>query len=123
MEVVELLEEVFIAYLRWLCDNEGAKTGTGDSIHQPLMASKTQRLDDAGAFRAHRFRIQAFTTGFGEWIQEALKRRRTSSLVMSPRQIREFVWNHPLISRYNYDGKKSKSKGNHVGTRCPFTSP
>lgn len=29
-------------------------------------------------------------------------------------QIRNFLWNQPFISRFNEEGKKSKSKGNHI---------
>ena len=29
-------------------------------------------------------------------------------------QIRNFLWNQPYISRFNEEGKKSKSKGNHI---------
>ncbi|TFY64878.1 hypothetical protein EVJ58_g2345 [Rhodofomes roseus] len=29
-------------------------------------------------------------------------------------KIRNFLWNQPYISRFNEDGKKSKSKGNHI---------
>lgn len=29
-------------------------------------------------------------------------------------QIKHYLWNQPLISRFNDEGKKTKSKGNHV---------
>ena len=29
-------------------------------------------------------------------------------------QIRNYLWNQPYISRFNEDGKKTKSKGNHI---------
>ena len=29
-------------------------------------------------------------------------------------QIRNYLWNSPYISRFNEDGKKAKSKGNHI---------
>lgn len=44
----------------------------------------------------------------------------TKRLLSSPRvvacapQIRNFLWNQPYISRFNEEGKKSKSKGNHI---------
>ena len=33
---------------------------------------------------------------------------------MLPLQIRNFLWNNSYISRFNEEGKKSKSKGNHI---------
>ena len=33
---------------------------------------------------------------------------------MSSKKIKEYLWSQPLISRYNLDGKKAKSKGNHI---------
>jgi hypothetical protein len=29
-------------------------------------------------------------------------------------QVRGYLWIQPFISRYNEDGKKAKSKGNHI---------
>lgn len=29
-------------------------------------------------------------------------------------QVRNYLWNQPFISRFNEDGKKAKSKGNHI---------
>jgi len=34
--------------------------------------------------------------------------------MMSIVQIRNYLWNSPYISRFNEDGKKAKSKGNHI---------
>lgn len=33
---------------------------------------------------------------------------------MSAKRIKTYLWNQPLISRFNADGKKAKSKGNHI---------
>ena len=33
---------------------------------------------------------------------------------LPPRQIRNYLWTQPYISRFNEDGKKAKSKGNHI---------
>ena len=30
------------------------------------------------------------------------------------KKVRGYLWIQPFISRYNEDGKKSKSKGNHI---------
>ena len=35
-------------------------------------------------------------------------------LMTRPLQVRGYLWAQPFISRYNEDGKKSKSKGNHI---------
>jgi hypothetical protein len=31
-----------------------------------------------------------------------------------PSKVRNYLWSQPHIARYNEDGKKSKSKGNHI---------
>jgi hypothetical protein len=33
---------------------------------------------------------------------------------LSAKKIKSYLWNQKLISRFNEDGKKSKSKGNHI---------
>ncbi|KAI5476852.1 NADPH-adrenodoxin reductase Arh1 [Pseudohyphozyma bogoriensis] len=133
-EMRRRVELVFIAYLDYLCDRVDATTSSGELIHQPLMATKTERLDQSGAFRPFRFRIHAFTSGLGEWIYEDLRRSGDGGGV-SLRQVREFIWDSKLVARYNTEGKKvttrrsqialradaqprfqSKSKGNHQGS-------
>lgn len=33
---------------------------------------------------------------------------------MSAKKIKAYLWKQDLISRFNADGKKAKSKGNHI---------
>lgn len=33
---------------------------------------------------------------------------------MSTKKVKLYLWNQSLISRFNPDGKKAKSKGNHI---------
>jgi len=46
-----------------------------------------------------------------------IRQRRNDNLMehmMFVIQIRNYLWNSPYISRFNEDGKKAKSKGNHI---------
>ncbi|CDO68325.1 hypothetical protein BN946_scf184799.g52 [Trametes cinnabarina] len=89
------VERIFFEFLNAICSNLDATDSKGEPIHQTLMAKKMQRLDESPDFRPFKFRIQAFTNAFLE-------------------EIRNFLWNQPYISRFNEEGKKSKSKGNHI---------
>lgn len=42
----------------------------------------------------------------------SLPKRRLLTEIIS--QIRTYLWNQPYISRFNEEGKKTKSKGNHI---------
>lgn len=33
---------------------------------------------------------------------------------MSAKKVKNYLWRQDLISRFNADGKKAKSKGNHI---------
>ena len=82
----------------------------GEQIHQTLMPKKMQRLDESWDFRPFKFRIQAFTNAFTDRIQlEGIHED-----LMSGKKIKLYLWNQPYISRFNEDGKKAKSKGNHI---------
>ena len=35
-------------------------------------------------------------------------------IVSGALKVRNYLWNQPYISRFNEDGKKAKSKGNHI---------
>lgn len=74
------------------------------------MAKKMQRLDESPDFRPFKFRIQAFTNAF----LEELARQGYPEEKIPMKKIRNFLWNQPYISRFNEEGKKSKSKGNHI---------
>ena len=82
----------------------------GEIVHQSLMAKKMQKLEDEHEFRPFRFRILAFTRAF---MDELLRHGRSQQEVL-PKTVRSYLWNQPVISRFNEEGKKSKSKGNHV---------
>ncbi|KAG0303110.1 hypothetical protein BGZ98_006979 [Dissophora globulifera] len=86
------------------CDSKG------DHIHQPLMAKKMQRLEASTDFRPFKFRIQAFTNAF----HDDLVRNGLTEDILPLRKVKVYLWKHRYISRFNEDGKKQKSKGNHV---------
>ncbi|KAH0827036.1 hypothetical protein J3R83DRAFT_4717 [Lanmaoa asiatica] len=94
-----------------------ATDAKGEPIHQTLMAKKMQRLDESPDFRPFKFRIQAFTNAFLEeasppgHLDESIL---IDSLTLRLSQIRTYLWNQPYISRFNEEGKKTKSKGNHI---------
>lgn len=114
-----------------------ATDSKGETIHQTLMAKKMQKLDDMGEYRPFKFRIQAFTNRFAEELvargltEAQVPHKLVGCALKSPKdqqcrapltrgpfvvvsQVRIFLWNQPLVSRYNEEGKKAKSKGNHV---------
>lgn len=74
------------------------------------MPKKMQRLDESWDFRPFKFRIQAFTNAF----TDELQREGLGDEVMPVKKVKHFLWQHPFISRFNDDGKKAKSKGNHI---------
>jgi hypothetical protein len=66
------------------------------------------RLEQSEDFRPFKLRIQAFTNAFQDMVNARLPEP------VSVRAIKMFLWSSPLISRFNEDGKKAKSKGNHI---------
>ena len=84
--------------------------GKGEKLHQVLMPKKMARLDESTDYRPFKFRIQAFTNAF----QEELQARGVTEETMSAKKIKTYLWRQDLISRFNADGKKAKSKGNHI---------
>ncbi|WFD31369.1 hypothetical protein MSPP1_002404 [Malassezia sp. CBS 17886] len=109
-EVRRMLDEVFHAYLNKLCSNLDATDDRGELIHQTLMPKKMARLDESPDFRPFKFRIQAFTNAF----QSELTRCGIGDDECSIKRIKHYLWTQPCISRFNEDGKKAKSKGNHI---------
>ncbi|KAI0928700.1 hypothetical protein AcW2_004628 [Taiwanofungus camphoratus] len=104
------VERIFFEFLNSICSNLDATDAKGEPIHQTLMAKKMQRLDESPDFRPFKFRIQAFTNAF----LEELARQDYPEEKIPMKKIRNFLWNQPYISRFNEEGKKSKSKGNHI---------
>ncbi|PIL23957.1 hypothetical protein GSI_13708 [Ganoderma sinense ZZ0214-1] len=104
------VERIFFEFLNSICSNLDATDSKGEPIHQTLMAKKMQRLDESPDFRPFKFRIQAFTNAF----LEELARQGYPEEKIPMKKIRNFLWNQPYISRFNEEGKKSKSKGNHI---------
>lgn len=82
----------------------------GEKIHQVLMPKKMAKLDESPDYRPFKFRIQAFTNAF----QDELTSRGITEETMSLKKIKGYLWKQDLISRFNADGKKAKSKGNHI---------
>jgi hypothetical protein len=74
------------------------------------MPKKMARLDESPDFRPFKFRIQAFTNAF----HEELQNRGVMDETLSAKKVKSYLWTQNLISRFNDDGKKSKSKGNHI---------
>ncbi|GAA6012435.1 hypothetical protein JCM11491_004332 [Sporobolomyces phaffii] len=106
------MDPVFLAYLADICSNLDATDSKGEAIHQTLMAKKMEKLDQSHDFRPFKFRIQAFTTAFAERL--AASGAFESDVPI--KKIRQYLWAQPFISRFNDDGKKAKSKGNHIWT-------
>ncbi|KIK57674.1 hypothetical protein GYMLUDRAFT_45838 [Collybiopsis luxurians FD-317 M1] len=104
------VDRIFFEFLNKTCSNLDATDSKGESIHQTLMAKKMQRLDESPDFRPFKFRIQAFTNAF----LEELARQGYPEEKIPMKKIRNYLWRHPYIQRYNEDGRKAKSKGNHI---------
>ncbi|KZV73454.1 hypothetical protein PENSPDRAFT_574528 [Peniophora sp. CONT] len=104
------VDRVFFDFLNKICSNLEATDSKGEPIHQTLMAKKMQRLDESPDFRPFKFRIQAFTNAF----LEELARQGYPEDKIPMKKIRNYLWNSSYISRFNEDGKKAKSKGNHI---------
>ncbi|GLB34823.1 hypothetical protein LshimejAT787_0203880 [Lyophyllum shimeji] len=104
------VDRIFFEYLNKICSNLEATDSKGEPIHQTLMAKKMQRLDESPDFRPFKFRIQAFTMGF----LEELARNGYPEEKIPMKKIRNYLWRQQYILRFNEDGKKAKSKGNHI---------
>ncbi|CAE6436378.1 unnamed protein product [Rhizoctonia solani] len=109
-ELKSEVDRVFFKFLNKICSNLDATDSKGEAIHQTLMAKKMARLDELPDFRPFKFRIQAFTNGFLEELASA----GYPDEVIPMKKIKSYLWNQPYISRFNEDGKKAKSKGNHI---------
>ncbi|KAJ7172276.1 hypothetical protein C8R46DRAFT_1085372 [Mycena filopes] len=104
------VDRVFLQYLNRICSNLDAADNKGDPIHQQLMPKKMQKLSESPDFRPFKFRIQAFTTAFLEELAE----QGYPEEKIPMKKVRNYLWRQPLILRFNEDGKKAKSKGNHI---------
>ncbi|KAF9500465.1 hypothetical protein BDN71DRAFT_1132559 [Pleurotus eryngii] len=104
------VDRIFFEYLNKICSNLDATDSKGEPIHQTLMAKKMQRLDESPDFRPFKFRIQAFTHGF----LEELSRQGYPEEKIPMKKVRNYLWKQQYILRFNEDGKKAKSKGNHI---------
>ncbi|WAQ86433.1 hypothetical protein PtA15_7A159 [Puccinia triticina] len=103
-------EPIFNQWLGRLCSDLEMKDAKGEPIHQTLMARKMQRLEESADFRPFKFRIQAFTNSFFE----ELVRNGFQEKDLPMKKVRQYLWSQSCISRFNEEGKKAKSKGNHV---------
>ncbi|KAF8343904.1 uncharacterized protein EI90DRAFT_20390 [Cantharellus anzutake] len=102
------MDVVFDRYLQRICSNLEATDVKGEPIHQTLMAKKMAKMDESLDFRPFKFRIAAFTNGF-------MEEHHLGEDVVPQKKVKAYLWHQqPIISRFNEDGKKSKSKGNHV---------
>ncbi|KAF8587404.1 hypothetical protein K439DRAFT_1614339 [Ramaria rubella] len=109
-EIKADVDRIFFSFLSMICSDLDATDSKGEPIHQPLMAKKMQRLDESPDFRPFKFRIQAFTNGF----LEDLAKQGLSEDIIPMKKVRHYLWTNAYISRFNEDGKKAKSKGNHI---------
>lgn len=108
--IQEQLDALFYQFLRWVCSNNDCTDSKGESIHQTLMPKRMSRLDHSADYRPFKFRIQAFVN---RW-QDEVYRNGITEDDCSPKRLRQYLWTQPYISRFNEDGRKAKSKGNHV---------
>ncbi|KIR69167.1 hypothetical protein I314_00271 [Cryptococcus bacillisporus CA1873] len=104
------LDQIFEEFLNRICSDLDVCDSKGEKIHQVLMPKKMQKLDESTDYRPFKFRIQAFTNAFAENLQQ----RGITEEIMSIKKIKNYLWRQDLISRFNPDGKKAKSKGNHI---------
>ncbi|KAI8813625.1 hypothetical protein BJ742DRAFT_788964 [Cladochytrium replicatum] len=104
------LDEVFFTFLARICANFNATTLAGEKYHQTLVAKKATRSNQPFDFTAFKFRIQPFTKGFLEALQDA----GHSEVTLPEKQVKAYLCQQRYIQRFNEDGKKTKSKGAHV---------
>lgn len=109
-ELRSKLDTIFYSFLNAVCSDLEITDDRGELLHQTLMPKKMARLDESPDFRPFKFRIQAFTNAF----QAEVYRKGITEAECSSKKIRQFLWTQPCISRFNEDGKKAKSKGNHI---------
>ncbi|KAG9295205.1 hypothetical protein G9A89_006186 [Geosiphon pyriformis] len=109
-DLIGRLDIIFLNFLQNICSDLNATDSKGEQIHQTLMAKKMQKLDESLDFRPFKFRIQAFTNAFHE---ELIQSGYTEE-ILPLRKVKNYLWTQRYISRFNEDGKKAKSKGNHV---------
>ncbi|KAJ7581163.1 hypothetical protein C8J56DRAFT_959268 [Mycena floridula] len=109
-EYCNRVDNIFLEYLNTVCNDTSITDPKGEAIHQTLMLKKMQRLDESKDFRPFKFRIAAFTAGF----LEELARQGLPEEKIPMKKIRNYLWRNKYILRFNEDGKKAKSKGNHI---------
>ncbi|KAI9598093.1 hypothetical protein BDF19DRAFT_433437 [Syncephalis fuscata] len=109
-QLVAQMDRVFYDFLQGLCSDLNATDERGDPIHQTLMAKKMHKMEQSSDFRPFKFRIQAFSNAF----MEALVRHGYDQVILPTRKVKQYLWRQKCISRFNEEGRKSKSKGNHV---------
>jgi hypothetical protein len=70
-EMTKAYNDVFYKWLPAVCGDLEATDRKAEKVHQPLMAKKMAKLDEAHAFRPFKFRIQPFTNAFQDACREA----------------------------------------------------
>lgn len=109
-EQLQDIDAIFVAFLQSLCSNLDATDKNGEPIHQALMPKKMEKFAQSKDFRPFKFRIQAFTHAF---VDELANHGYTDDKIQC-KKIRQYLWRQPYIMRFNEEGKKAKSKGNHI---------
>ncbi|KAJ1907003.1 hypothetical protein LPJ81_001028 [Coemansia sp. IMI 209127] len=110
-DLIARLDGLFMKYLEAICSNTITVDSEGESIHQTQMAKKLEKLEQCTEYRTFRFRIQAFSNGYREFME---REAGMTEQMVSKQQLRAYLHQQRYISRYNEDGKKAKSKGHHV---------
>ncbi|KAI8808883.1 hypothetical protein BJ742DRAFT_771661 [Cladochytrium replicatum] len=105
-----MLDKFFFTFLAKTCGPLNATTISGEKCiefnHQTLVAKKANRLNHSFNYSAAKFRIQSFTTGFLEGLQDTGYSEET----FKERQVKAYLWQQRYIQRFNEDGRKAKSK-------------
>jgi len=109
-DLVDRLDEIFFGFLARVCSDLDASDSAGERIHQTMIAKKLNKVTETVDFKQFKFRIRSFTNAF----REELQRNGITEDIVSEKKARHYLWKHKYISRFNEDGKKAKSKGNHV---------
>jgi len=104
------LDEIFFGFLARVCSDLDYTDSNGERIHQTMIAKKLNKVTETVDFKQFKFRIRSFTNAF----REELQRNGITEDIVSEKKARHYLWQHKYISRFNEDGKKAKSKGNHV---------
>jgi len=107
----EVLDQVFFSFLARICCDLDAVDKVGERLHTTLIAKKLNKLTESTGFHPFKFKITAFCNAFREELIRAGYDQESSPLY---RILKQYLWTHRFISRFNSEGKQNKTKGTHV---------